>query len=386
MTVTPADPVDIRASYLRFPGWTQHFWTWMTGKALPHQTPLVRHTWWSYLALTLLVFFASLAASSTALALRGPGWPVVLMAGWVGTLAAARTMILVIAHQCIHRRFSGSARVDACVGELVTLLNVYQDARTFKTEHFDGHHHARVFATMDDPPVQSLLKLGFRPGLSRHQLWCRAAVVFVSPLFYGSALKDRFHANLTCGTWRRAVFMLWAGFWLSVPFWVPNGGQVLLLAFALPVLVLSQLSALLDRLGEHAWLTPPDPRHGRRFRTATASWARFCGSPVPRRSSSMAQAACEWLVWWGATLLYHLPARLLVVVGDLPNHDFHHRFPASREWMVAAYARQHDIDTSAPGAPAYVEVWGLLQAIDRMFLGLSLMPAAEGGVHACLDH
>ncbi len=55
-----------------------------------------------------------------------------LAAGLVLTLHGARTMILVIAHQALHRRFSGSARIDRFVGELVTVLNVYQDFRAFR--------------------------------------------------------------------------------------------------------------------------------------------------------------------------------------------------------------------------------------------------------------
>ncbi len=31
-----------RLSFRRFPAWTQHFWTWVTGKALSGQEPLLR--------------------------------------------------------------------------------------------------------------------------------------------------------------------------------------------------------------------------------------------------------------------------------------------------------------------------------------------------------
>lgn len=380
-----AGPIDVRASYLRFPGWTQHFWTWLTGKALPHQAPLLRHVWWSYMAVTLLVFFAGLGTASAAIALRFAWWPLALAAGWLANVSAARTMILVIAHQCIHKRFSGSADVDAFVGELVTLLNVYQDANAFKVEHFDSHHQAHVFATLDDPPVQVLWRLGFRPGMSREQLWLRAAIVFMSPSFYWRGFVDRLECNLKSGSWRRAAFFAWASFWLSTPFWVPNGGQVLLFAFVVPVILLSQLSALLDKLGEHAWLTSPDPRHGRRFYTVAASWARFCGRPVPPRSLPLARSIRLWLLWSVSILLYHLPSRLLVVVGDLPNHDYHHRYPATKEWMVAAYARQRDIDRAGPETPCYTEVWGMGQAINRMFVALSAMPPV-GEPCARVDH
>lgn len=378
------ESVDVRASYLRFPGWTQNFWTWLTGKALPRQTPLIRHTWWSYLGVTLLVFFGGLTLSSTALALRFDSWPAALIVGWVLSLAGARMMILVIAHQCIHKRFSGSNAVDGFVGEMVTLLNVYQDAHTFKVEHFDSHHREAIFATSDDPPVQVLIGLGFRPGMTRRQLWRRAAVIFVSPKFYWSGFVDRIRCNLTTGTWRRAAFLVWAAFWISVPFWMPHGGQVLALAFVVPIILLSQLSALLDKLGEHAWLTPPDPLHGHRFYTVAASWARYCGRAVPPPSLPLRARLAAWLAWFVSMVFYHLPSRLLVVVGDLPNHDFHHRYPSTPEWMIAAYARQRDIEDNGHGGPPYSEVWGMGQAIDRMFAAMSAVPA-EAHDHAGLD-
>jgi len=357
---------DVRGSYLRFPGWTQHFWTWLTGKALPHQRPLIRHNWASYLAMTLTAFFGGLALSSSAIALLFPLWYLALVAGIVLSLFAARTMILVIAHQALHRRFSGNPKLDWFFGELVTVLNVYQDFQTFKEEHFDNHHRRTVFASEADPPVQVLFGLGFRPNMTRRELWRRAFVVFCSPVFYWSIFCNRLKCNLTVGTWRRAGFLVWAGLWLSVPFWVPHGLSVLLVAFVLPIVILSQLSALLDKLGEHAWLTPPDPEHGHKFYTVAATSARFCGSPVPGPATSKRAAVRVWSRWIFATLFYHLPARLLVVVGDLPNHDFHHRYPSTPDWAIAAYARQRDIDSGEYG-PEYTEVWGMGAAVDRMF-------------------
>lgn len=358
---------DVRATYLRFPGWTQHFWTWQTGKALPGQRPLVRHTWASYLAVTLAAFLGGLALSVAAVSAMFPLWYVVLLAGWVLTVAGERTMVLVIAHQALHRRFSGNARRDAFWGETVTVLSVFQTFREFKEEHFDSHHRKEYFATADDPPVQVLLGLGFRPGMSRAALWRRAWRVFCSPVFYWRGLAGRVASNLRFGTWRRAGFLAWAGFWLSLPFWLPNGPAVLVLAFVLPVVVFAQLSALLDKLGEHEWLR--DRPSSGRFYTAAATSARFCGSPVPAGRGLHA-----WARWTATTLLYHLPARLLVVVGDLPNHDFHHRYPSTPDWTTAAYARQADIDAGTEGPP-YREVWGMGAGIDRMFRSLERTPA-----------
>jgi hypothetical protein len=357
---------DVRATYLRFPAWTQHFWTWQTGKALPGQKPLIRHTWATYLAATLTVFLTGLTVSTLAVALMFPLWYLALPVGWVLTVHGERLMVLVIAHQALHRRFSGSARRDWFWGEVVTVLSVFHTFLDFKEEHFDNHHRREIFATAADPPVQFLINLGFRPGMPHAALWRRARVVFLSPVFYWNGFLSRIGSNLK-GRGRRIIgFAAWIGWWLSLPFWLPNGWLVLLLAFVLPVILFAQLSALLDRLGEHEWLAPRDPALGHRFYTAANTAARFCGSPVPARGAGL----LAWLRWTALTVGYHLPSRLLVVVGDLPNHDYHHRYPSTPEWTTAAYARQRDIDTG-PEGPPYREVWGMGAAIDRMFRSLA---------------
>jgi fatty acid desaturase len=375
-TAISTECVDVRASFLRFPTWTQHFWTWLTGKALPYQKPLLRHTWLSYLIVTLAAFFSGLSLSSMAIAFQFEWWWLALLVGWTLTLASARTMILVIAHQCIHKQFSGRPKLDLFFGELVTVLTVYQDAHAFQVEHFDGHHRHAIFATADDPPVQVLLGLGFRPGMTRRQLWWRAAIVMLSPVFYGQGFWSRLKSNLTVGTWRRLAFFVWAAFWLSVSFWVPNGIWVFAVAFALPIVPFAQLSALLDKLGEHSWMVPANPETNPRHRQAEGTWARFCGQPVPDRSMPLRQQLVAWPRWIFAMAAYHLPARLFVIVGDLPNHDYHHRFPATPEWTTAAYARQRDIDLCRPDPHPYTEVWGMFEAIDQMFEGMSRQPTA----------
>ncbi|WP_019925389.1 fatty acid desaturase [Nocardia sp. BMG111209] len=357
---------DVRATYLRFPGWTQHFWTWQTGRALPGQRPLIRHTWASYLALTLTWFLLGLTVSTLAVALMFPFWYLALLAGWLLTVHGERVMVLVIAHQALHRRFSGSRRWDGFWGEAVTVLSMFHTFGDFEAEHFHNHHRREVFATPVDPPVQNLVELGFRPGMSREKLWRRAWFVFFSPMFYWTGFVGRLRSNLRSRGWRIPAAALWAGWWLSLPFWLPHGTLVLLLALVVPVILFAQLSALLDRLGEHEWLAPRDPALGHRFYTAANTSARYCGSPVPARGAGVP----AWFGWTAATLCYHLPSRLLVVVGDLPSHDHHHRYPATPEWTTAAYARQRDIDTG-PEGPAYREVWGMGAAVDRMFRSLA---------------
>jgi len=154
----------------------------------------------------------------------------------------------------------------------------------------------------------------------------------------------------------------------------PKGLAVLLLAFVVPIILLAQLSALLDKLGEHAWLTARNPSHGQRYYHASSTWGRYCGCAVPASSMSWQEQMIAWPQWFALMLFYHLPSRLLVIVGDLPNHDFHHRYPSSPDWMVSAYARQADIDSGVMKGPPYSEIWGMFQAVDRMFQGMSEAP------------
>ena len=318
-----------------------------------------------------MAFTAGLMLSSLAIADLVMGrWPV-LFVGWALTIWSSRSMIIVIAHQCIHRRFSGVARIDRFCGELVTVLAFIQDAQTFKVEHIDAHHQRWAFATESDPPVGVLMKLGFLPGMTRSQLWHRAWRVFLTPCFYWRGFCERLNCNLTRGCWRRVGFTAWAGYWILLPFWLHNGIWVLLFAFAFPVIPVAQLSALLDKLGEHAWLKPPDPAHGSRYFHCSATWARFCGDPVPQFNPQLpwTQRVVAWLKWTIRLMFYHLPSRLFVIVGDLPNHDYHHRHPSSDDWMVAAYARQRDVDLGI-GA-TYIEIWGIAEAISCTFDSLS---------------
>jgi fatty acid desaturase len=368
---------DVRATYLRFPAWTQHFWTWQTGKALPGQQPLVRHTWASYLGVTLAVYLGGLAVSTVAVAAMFPYWYLALLVGWLLTVGGARMLVLVIAHQAVHRRLTGKASGDRLWGEVATVLSMFHTLSEFIQEHFDSHHRREIFATADDPPAQFLMDLGFRPGMPRRALWRRAWLVFVSPAFYWRGFFGRFSSNIRRGgRWRRLGVALWLGWWLSLPFWFPHGLLVLVLAFVVPVILFAQLSALLDRLGEHAWLAPRIPEYGNRFYTAANTAARFCGSPVPAQGMPLGAQAMAWIRWGAATTCYHLPARLLVVVGDLPNHDHHHRYPATPHWTTAAYARQHDIDAGPPGPP-YQEVWGMGAAIDWFFRSLETTSPQE---------
>src|SRR5262249_25059603 len=99
---------------------------------------------------------------------------------------------------------------------------------------------------------------------------------------------------------------------------------------------------------------------------AATTSAIFLGDPAPTRLSA-------WGVWWGRLLLWHLPARLLVLPGDSgPAHDLHTRQPKFKDWPNYLFAPQRAVEAKlAAAGPPYTETWGsVLTAIDEVFLSL----------------
>ncbi|MHB0920417.1 MAG: hypothetical protein ACYC22_05595 [Thiomonas delicata] len=373
------DGQDIRASFLRFPAWSQNFWTWLTGKALPGQQPLFVHAWWSYLLVTLSLYVGGVAVSAWAwLARPEAWWPLLILAGWIMTVNGARTIFLVILHQCVHKQLSGNRMLDQHIGEVAAILVMNQSYGQFKHAHFVVHHNHRTFATIEDPPVSRMVSLGIRPGMSKRQLWQRSLQVMVSPLFHAQTFWSRIRSNLTSpNTFQTVVLVLFVAALAFAHVLLPGGVLTMAIAFWIPLIVFVQISALLDHLGEHGWLMPADLTLPTRYRHADQSWARFNGCVVPPKGLPPARAVHAWVAWTLQMLFYHLPVRLLVVVGDLPNHDFHHRHPGSRDWMIAAYARQRDIDSATVADPEYLEFWGLGRAVDHVLDGISKAPAVQ---------
>ena len=362
----------IRESYRVFPGWTQHFWTWLTGKPLAGQTPLFRHTPGSFLVAALMTFSAGIALGALGAAVGSPWGLLALLSGWCLTVNASRRLISTVVHQCIHNRFSAQRRWNMLLAEFLTLLVLTPNAREYQREHFGQHHRIGTFTTARDPSAIFLMDAGFRPGLTPRAYWRVLLANCLSPAFHGRFLLKRLHSNLVSATpMRRLGALLYLAAWSAPVFLLDGGAWVVLLAFLVPIVPLYQSSVLLEFISEHAWLVPIDEADARTKKFhGTHSWGRFCGSPLPDPSLPSYRRALAWTTWLGATLLYHLPVRLMILPGDLPQHDFHHRNPNTQHWTAAAYARQSDSDRAADGRPPYAEFWGIHRAIEHVFRGL----------------
>ncbi|MFG6417218.1 hypothetical protein ACG02S_25315 [Roseateles sp. DC23W] len=63
------DPLETRSKLAeRFPRWTQPFWTWLTGIAMPDAKPLHRWTFGTHLGALLFAWLATLALGTWAVA------------------------------------------------------------------------------------------------------------------------------------------------------------------------------------------------------------------------------------------------------------------------------------------------------------------------------
>ncbi|MDH6114564.1 hypothetical protein P3T36_000964 [Kitasatospora sp. MAP12-15] len=371
-TVTSVEEsTAIRASFERFPGWTQHLWTWITGKALPGQQPLVKLNTTTYLIADMVALAAGIGSAwwivdqGVTLAL------LLLPLSWVLTVSAARVCSTVIAHHCMHTRFSGTIKYDREMAQVLSTIVCTEDADQYYEDHINLHHRKETFATIADPTIQHLLKLGFRPGMSVPTLWRKLAITVVSPMFHAEFLATRLAQNLwRSATYRRAMSAVYLGTVLGLVAW--QGAWVpFVLAVLVPLIPLYQIVALLEFLSEHAWFKSKDESLGGRAFHVSHSWGRFNGDALPAKGLGLLGSLGAWSRWTLRLAFYHLPSRILVVPGDLSQHDFHHRKPSTFEWVRAGYARQQDIDAGHPNWPAYTDVWGLGVAINRVFTILS---------------
>jgi fatty acid desaturase len=359
---------DVRESMRCLPRLLQPFLTWVTGKPLRGQEPFVR----SRPVLRLVGALGMLAngIGFGAIVLDAPYalW-LLLPVAWLMTTGALRDLYLGIAHHAAHDNLFRSQRANRIAGTLLTSLVFELSFDRYRESHL--RHHSAKLGGPEDDDVLALSAMGIHPGLPRAELWDRLLRRgLLSPRFYASRLARRLRETFAeASRVHRLAALAWHGGSLALVA-LYDAWAVWLLVWLPPLLVLSQASLLANTACEHVWHVRP-PRDGVRVHQTVA---RFLGDPTPQDPRGVGRVA-GWARWWARLLFLHVPSRMAVLIGDLPQHDLHHRRPQS-DWANAAYVRQEDLEASPEGT--YREVWGSLAAhIDFVFDAWRDLPNAS---------
>jgi len=328
----------------------------------------------------LLSAVASMAVGLTVstLAWNQGGWYLaLLLLGWAMTLHGMRNLRMMVYHQCSHRNMYRKRRLDLVIGRATSSLLIIQNFARYSREHVSDHHAAHHM-TLRDPTVQAfLVSLDMHPGMTRRQMWRRLLGKLVSPRFHLAFGISRIlsFSNESSRSEKVGAIALYGtvtGVSVATGVW-----PIVLVAWLIPLVPLFQVSNTLRLCVKHTFpVVGTEVRRGRAYFSSLTN-AIFIGEPTPDAQLPLARRTLAWARWTLRMLLVHAPARYLVLTGDTVVHDFHHRYPSSREWFDYIFARQRDIDAGHQGWPEYHEVWGLVPAISYVFDSLVTADAEE---------
>ena len=367
---------NVRASMACLPAWMQPSLTYVTGKPLPHQKPMlilhpVLHT-----VFATVGFLAMAGAEMTLLHIH-PGLGIVLLAPyWIAMTGYVRRFQVVYAHHASHLALSRSRMINRVLSDILTTIPLIQNGYDYKRDHL-SHHKRRDFSTRRDFAAMFLLKAGFRPSAPTKESWRTFWKAVISPKFHFGFFYERLRSNLLAPSlYRILMALIWILFLAFICFLV--GGWVFVLCVVVPIGPLYQVSTLLNTITEHGWLGSEDgPANMEEY--AARCWARFCGEPCPNPGSVGFRKWYLWSRWWIRSILIHIPTRIAVFVGDTPAHDWHHLAGYQHDtlaWPYAIYQREAAITEGKGSGLDEREVWGLWDTIDHSFCYLSRIPVA----------
>jgi hypothetical protein len=199
-----------------------------------------------------LSLFGGVAASSLIVTAPPVFWPLLALS-WMLTVHAARKAQLVICHHAVHANMTGNKRCDRILVEILSTLLTIQNFTAYYQDHITKHHGPK-FATLEDPDVQFLVAMGFRPGMSREALWRQLYWTTVSPRFHSRFLRFRLRMNYTIAPMYRRIMA--GGYAVAVVTILVLTGALLewVVAWVVPIFPLYQVAALLQFVCEHCWL------------------------------------------------------------------------------------------------------------------------------------
>lgn len=357
-------PRNPRISMRVLPGFLQPALTWLTGQPLPEQRPWrlrpIHHLVASVVPLVVGVGLGVLLLQFSW------WWTILLPISWLLTTHGMRKLRAVILHQCSHENCFRKRWPDLLIGHGIAMLFITQEYKDYKREHIADHHSVHHM-TMRDPTVQFLvIGLNIRPGMSRRQMWSRLWITLLSPHYHVMSTYTRLASHFrSTSVWYRVlmatvlaaevILVALTGSWLVVA-----------VVWLVPLTVLFNASAAIRVCTRHLFPGPGVALTGKEA-IASRTHGIFLGEEVPDKCDPQPWRFLAWIRWWSRMVFVHFPARLFVMVGDAPCHDYHHRFPRSRDWANYLFARHRDLQHGHAGWPPYTEVWGMASSINAVF-------------------
>jgi hypothetical protein len=310
-----------------------------------------------FAAVSLASYLGASVGSVVALATHSFGWFVSLS---LAALSFARRLQIVVLHHMSHGAFVRRGRWNEIVGDMCSILLIIQPYHEYAELHKRHHNPARLLTTDDETESFLFDAIRLTPGSSRRRNTLQLLSLFVNPSFHLRQGVQRILMNLFCSNmfYIAGFCMFWCGvIALSVNLEVL---EELLSVLALVLLYGYNLSKAFRMIVEHRW--PPHELliSRRREFIEQSTVAVFFQDPFAR-GRGLFEAV--WLT------VCALIGRTLVLVGDTPVHDYHHRY-ASENFLMNSYRRAREIEAGA----SYACSRGMWNAIGASLAAIEAAP------------
>jgi len=359
----------------RLPAVFQPFLSWLTARPAPEEAEAPRTPmYFVHQGCLLVAAGLSLGVSWTFLP-TVPG-AFLLFISLILTTSGLGVFKVVVFHHCAHGTVFRTWERNRAVGRLISAIFLFKHFDHYRKEHMH-HHSARKLLTEEDEFADFVLGMcRLEPDVPKRELWRRVLVnVVFSPDFHVRFLLRRMRAAMRSHDPRHNIVTMAA---LAIPALasaLTGHALAFLIIWFLPLTLFLQWATIGRILCEHRFPEPALIAARDKEFVCLATAGVFPGAPLPRGSAWSPAGLAAWCVWWLNMLTIQLLVRVIVLVGDAPCHDFHHRRPSTKQWTDYIHARQKDADAGCPGFPLnYGETWGLFRAIDENLATLSATP------------
>ncbi len=364
----PANPRLVM--HERLPRGVQRFLTWLTAQPAPGEATRDRSPL-QFVAVAVLQTLLGAVLSVAALRLCPP----LAAFGMMLTTAGLGVFQVVVFHHCSHGTVFKDRETNIQVGRLVSAILLFKHFDHYKHEHMLHHSNNKLLTEEDEFADFVFNTCRLEAGVDLAVLRRRVLLNLASPVFHARFAIRRVQAAWGSHDIQHNVVGIAVWTALALLALATAHLTAFLLAWVIPVTVLLQAATVGRILCEHSFPEAELIAARGRDLTCHATGGVFPGMMPPAARATSPQGALAWLGWWLNMLVVQVLVRLVVLVGDAPCHDYHHRKPASRRWTDYIHARHNDAEAgSAVFKADYKETWGLFRAVDATLASLSRLP------------